>query len=96
MQRWKFNGTEIIQEGSGARIAQMIDGWPKQDIQANARLITKAPAMENALDEILDITHNHGIGISLILGREDGSNRRCFTPEELNRIGDLCRDLLTK
>lgn len=39
---WKFNGTEIIQSGSGARIAQMLEGWPKNDIEANAHLIAAA------------------------------------------------------
>jgi len=47
-----------------------------------------------ALDEVLDITHNHGIGLSAITGQEDGTNRVVFTPDQLNRIGDLARQAI--
>ena len=50
--------------------------------------------LREALTEILDITHNQGIGISLVLGHEDGPNRIVYTPEQINRIGGLCRSNL--
>ena len=52
---------------------------------------TRIKGLRAALTDILDITHNQGRGVSLVLGYEDGTNRIVYTPEQINRIGDLCR-----
>ena len=63
MNRWKI-GTDsargacrdcpasIIEEESGAQIAGLSDGWPKEDTEAHARLIAQAPALLEALREL--------------------------------------------
>ena len=56
--------------------------------------LTPLEQAQKAMDEILDITHNHGIGLWAITGTQDGTNRVVFTPDQLNRIGDLARTSL--
>jgi len=45
--------TEIIIAGSGARIAEMNNGWDNTTIQANANLIAAAPRMAEWLDRLI-------------------------------------------
>jgi hypothetical protein len=52
--------------------------------------------MHKVLERVLFITHNDGIGLSAITGKEDGTNRVVFTPAQLNEIGDTIRAVLAK
>jgi|TARA_Y100000310_G_scaffold169574_1_gene169768 hypothetical protein len=47
-----------------------------------------------ALERILFITHNDGVGLIKITGIEDGTNRVVFTPSQMNEIGKLARGAL--
>ncbi|MDP2661324.1 MAG: hypothetical protein Q8R28_11415 [Dehalococcoidia bacterium] len=48
-------GKFICQSGSGAHIATMADGWPPEDIEANANLIAAAPDLLEALRALLGV-----------------------------------------
>lgn len=52
--------------------------------------------MYEALSEILDITHNHATGISKYVGHQKFGNLVVYSPEQVNKIGNLCRALLAK
>ena len=56
--------------------------------------MTVMEVLREALERILYITHNDGVGLMLITGVEDGTNRIVFTPEQMNEIGDLARHAL--
>ena len=64
--------------------------------EAKKRLENAAPEMYEALKEILDITHNHGVGLSCYVGHYGYGNLSVYTPEQLNRIGELCRTAQAK
>jgi hypothetical protein len=89
-------GDHRIILGADGRIVCHV--WPDSNSQtdANARLIIEAPAMHKVLERVLFITHNDGIGLSAITGKEDGTNRVVFTPAQLNEIGDTIRAVLAK
>ncbi len=42
------------------------------------------------------ITHTKGKGLSLITGKEDGTNRVVFTPDNLNEIGRIFSEVLSR
>jgi hypothetical protein len=81
-----------------------IVGYDKDGNEIKAERLSKwaynqletAPAMYEVLNRVLFITHNNGIGLSAITGKEDGTNRVVFTPEQLNEIGDTIRTVLAK
>ena len=69
------------------------DGYPEgSQLRKSAEYVIQCLT---ALDEILDITHNHGTGLKSITGQEDGTNKIVYTPEQINRIGDLARQALS-
>lgn len=48
------------------------------------------------LKEILDITHNRNTGISKYVGHQRLGNLVVYKPEDINRIGHLCREAIAE
>lgn len=51
---WKIRGNDIIFKGSGAKVAEIETGWPKDEVKCHANLISAAPDMYEALKDLID------------------------------------------
>ena len=89
-------GTFIVTEApSGIRttIATIEEAYPQgKGQQANAQLVAAAPDLYEACKRALFITHNKGFG----LNPADGKNLVTYKPEDINKIGNACREALAK
>ncbi len=72
---WKLRGYEVIEVGSGARIADMNRAWPQEDIMKHANRIVKAVNCHDDLVEALNLARkwlNNFVEHSpIIFGGED-------------------------
>jgi len=99
MDEWKLTNQELarLNETGGSVVAAQ--AAKKRAYIEAGKIILNPDALQElyeACERVLFITHNEGVGLKGITGKEDGTNRVVFTPSQLNEIGDLLIQALAK